>query len=229
MVLYFQPTNARDAFNNVIILDSSPTEYTTCLFSVYTYAEGGVVSNVRVELILLYFQPTNARDAFNNVIILDSSPTEYTTCLFSVYTKAGTYVSNTIVDVPSEAWEGEGATLTCSHPDLSHAGRVKWYNGTVTGTLIYIYKPWSQTGLTFNDPDNRFEGQADGNVHKLTIRPTSVKDEGNYTCKVDTEQTTGMLTVSGEYLEKVNCGTTVCGQLIIIFMLVFLTIGKCCV
>ena len=104
------------------------------------------------------------------------------------------------MDVPSEAWEGEGVTMTCTHPDLSKAFRVTWYKGTGTDTVIYIYKPDSQTGLAVNDPDNRFEGQVDGNIHKLTISPTRVEDEDCYTCKVDTEQDTGMLTVNGEYI-----------------------------
>ena len=175
----------------------------------------------------MYFQPTNARDAFNNVIILDRSPTEYTTCLFSVFTNAGDVVSNVRVDVPSEAWEGEGATMTCSHPGLSNAFRVYWYNGTDKDTLIYIYKPGKHTGEARNDPGNRFEGQVDGNVHKLTIRPTSVEDEGTFTCKVDIEQGTGMLTVSGEYLKKGKLWNHRMWPVDNNFMVVFLTNTKC--
>ena len=89
--------------------------------------------------------------------------------------------------------------MTCTHPDLSKAFRVYWYNGTDRDTLIYIYKPGLQTGLSVNDPDNRFEGQVDGNVHKLSISPIIVEDEGTYTCRVEGERARGRLTVNGEY------------------------------
>ena len=133
------------------------------------------------------------------------------------------------VDVPSETWEGEGATMTCSHPNLTKAFRVYWYNGTGSGTLIYIYKPRLQAGLAVNDQDNRFEGQVDGNVHKFTISPTSVEDEGTYTCKVDAQHATGMLTVNGEYLKKGKLWNHRMWPVDYNFMLVFLTITKCCV
>ena len=123
----------------------------------------------------------------------------YTNCLFSVYTNAANGVSNVRVDVPSETWEGEGATMNCTHPSLTKAFRVYWYNVTDRDTLIYVYKPGSQTGYAVNDPDNRFTGQVDGNVPKFSISPTRAEDEGTYTCKVDTERATGVLTVNGEY------------------------------
>ena len=117
--------------------------------------------------------------------------------MLSAHTNAEGAVNSVKVDVPSETWEGDKATLTCTVSNSDSYWELLWYNGS-EANLIY-YCDSEADSEVHND---RCTGQLDGKVHRLSISSTTVADENTYICKVGTETGSADLTVNGEFSTK---------------------------
>ena len=112
----------------------------------------------------------------------------------------GVAVHNVTVAVPSETWEGEAATMTCTFPNIARdEWRLKWYKGSSIQLYLYMQIPNEVIERSYNDLTDRCVGWLDGNVHTLYINSTTVADEDTYTCSVSEEEDSKMLRVNGEY------------------------------
>ena len=103
-----------------------------------------------------------------------------------------TSVGAVTLDVPSETWEGDGATMSCTFPIRNNFWEVQWSKGA---NVVYVYDSES----TETKIDDRYKGRLEGNVNKLTISSTTVGDEDTYTCDFDGRRDSKMLTVNGYY------------------------------
>ena len=117
--------------------------------------------------------------------------------MLSAYTNAGRAYNTVKVDVPSETWEGDKVTLTCTFTTSYSYWEWDWYNGSEPNLIYYCNS--EADSQAFND---RCTGHLDGKVHRLSISPTIVADENTYICKVATETGSADLTVNGESSTK---------------------------
>ena len=117
--------------------------------------------------------------------------------MISAHTNAGGAVNNVKVDVPSETWEGDNVTLTCTITTSDSYWELLWYNGSEPNLIYYCDS--DTDSQAYND---RCTGQLDGKVHRLSISPTTVADENTYICQIGTETGSADLTVNGEFSTK---------------------------